>query len=337
MNNNYDRPDGWGNQTQEDPWNTTSQQSSPFPQRTEPYPMQNPAPMPVQAPEKGRSTLQTNDILILIIAVLIVALIAVGIILVVILQKKPDAGTSTPVLESTAPVQQPVNVIPATEPVRIEAQPVTTENRIIAPVDIQTIPPTAAPTIAQTAAKPRISARIEVSQIIGGDGYEFTLVVGGDYAYYEYEVYEYIDYYDDGTEFLGKFRSDQPSVRLTAGSSLTYVMAVVTPYNADNISGETVTCLEYLPQAPPAQQNSGVEQCWQQGEIITYGKKVASFTTDYVVNHGKSAHVRDSLGNGWHIVAVNHYYSYGIHWYELYDADDGDYYGWVDLEYIDFW
>ena len=105
----------------------------------------------------------------------------------------------------------------------------------------------------------------------------------------------------------------------------------------DDVTGEPFTCLEYLPQAPPAQQNVTVDQCWQQGEIITYGKKVASFTSDYVVYHGESAHVRDSLGNGWHIVAVNHCYSYGIHWYELYDADDGDYYGWVDLEYIDFW
>ncbi len=27
----------------------------------------------------------------------------------------------------------------------------------------------------------------------------------------------------------------------------------------------------------------------------------------------------------------------GITWYELYDTDDGDYYGWVDGNYINFY
>ena len=30
-------------------------------------------------------------------------------------------------------------------------------------------------------------------------------------------------------------------------------------------------------------------------------------------------------------------YNYGITWYELWDSDDGDYYGWVDENYIDFY
>ena len=29
--------------------------------------------------------------------------------------------------------------------------------------------------------------------------------------------------------------------------------------------------------------------------------------------------------------------SYGVTWYELWDTDDGDYYGWVDEEFIDFY
>ena len=80
-----------------------------------------------------------------------------------------------------------------------------------------------------------------------------------------------------------------------------------------------------------------VQTCNLSGNINTHGKKVASFTTDYVVNHGKSAYVRESLGNSWHINAVRYCYSYDVHWYELYDADDGDYYGWVDENYIDFY
>ena len=46
--------------------------------------------------------------------------------------------------------------------------------------------------------------------------------------------------------------------------------------------------------------------------------------------------MRKKLGNGWHVNAVRCCYAKKIIWYELYDADDGDYYGWVDSDYIDF-
>lgn len=46
--------------------------------------------------------------------------------------------------------------------------------------------------------------------------------------------------------------------------------------------------------------------------------------------------LRDSLGNGWHIQAVRSCNSMSITWYEIYDADDGDYYGWIDGSFIDF-
>ena len=339
MDNDYKRPDGWENHPESDPWNTTIQQDIPYVQK--PYPMQDPKPHNAHQPPTG-STQRSNVILILLIVMMVLALIAVGILLIVTLQKKQESDPPAPALESAVPVQQTPNVISATEQVRIELQPIPTENRIIETIIIQTpqttaapaITPTNAPTNAPTAAKPRISAKIEVSSIAGGDGYTFTLVVSGDYVCYDYDLYVGVG---DDVESYGKKRSDQPRVRLTAGSSLSYVMAVVTPYNRDGVSGEAVTCLEYLPQYTPQQQNVNVESCWYQGEIITYGKKVASFTTDYVVNNGAAAHVRESLGNRWHIVAVNYCYSRGVHWYELYDADDGDYYGWVDLEYIDFW
>ncbi|MDE5862446.1 MAG: hypothetical protein K2H28_09680 [Ruminococcus sp.] len=47
--------------------------------------------------------------------------------------------------------------------------------------------------------------------------------------------------------------------------------------------------------------------------------------------------VRTSLGNTWHVTAKDVYYRYGLTWFELYDSDDGDYYGWVDSRYIDFY
>ena len=47
--------------------------------------------------------------------------------------------------------------------------------------------------------------------------------------------------------------------------------------------------------------------------------------------------VRSSLGNTWHVTAKNSCTNYGITWYELWNSDDGGYYGWVDSNYIDFY
>lgn len=64
---------------------------------------------------------------------------------------------------------------------------------------------------------------------------------------------------------------------------------------------------------------------------------VSSYTTDYVCNGGEKDMVRQSLGDGWHVTAKYKCESYGVTWYELWDTDDGDYYGWVDEEFIDFY
>ncbi len=79
-----------------------------------------------------------------------------------------------------------------------------------------------------------------------------------------------------------------------------------------------------------------VYDCDLTGCINTQGGTVSGYKTSYVVDGGKRAKVRKSLGNGWHINAVRFCYAKGILWYELYDSDDGDYYGWVDSDYIDF-
>ena len=63
------------------------------------------------------------------------------------------------------------------------------------------------------------------------------------------------------------------------------------------------------------------------GQINCHEGTVAGFITDYVVNSGACGIVRQSLGNTWHVTAKNSCYNYGITWYELWDSDDGDYYG----------
>ena len=70
------------------------------------------------------------------------------------------------------------------------------------------------------------------------------------------------------------------------------------------------------------------------GEISTMGGNIVGYSTSYVCNNGAPETVRTNLGDGWHVMSCNSHNSYGITWYELYDSDDGDYYGWVDGNYI---
>lgn len=67
------------------------------------------------------------------------------------------------------------------------------------------------------------------------------------------------------------------------------------------------------------------------GEI--WGDGVYGYTTGYVC-HGGSKEIQHKVQNGWHVTLKNHHYSYGIDWYECYDTDDGDYYGWIDDAFI---
>ena len=56
----------------------------------------------------------------------------------------------------------------------------------------------------------------------------------------------------------------------------------------------------------------------------------------YVCNGGPMQE-EHAVQNGWHITAKNTYYAYGILWYQCWDTDDGDYYGWIDGNYLSFY
>ncbi|HAJ96907.1 MAG TPA: hypothetical protein DCO72_04145 [Ruminococcus sp.] len=216
-----------------------------------------------------------------------------------------------------------------------------------------TPPPTEAPTIhvempetkKQTTAvvkkRPQITCEIKTQSYANADGYAYYLYTSGDFDYYYIECYEYSSGTPDEPYFLFSLTDSSDELYLTAGSSLDHVTAYVTPYFNDGTKGETVTIKKNQPSYNPQPQNSAsvdVYSCYATGEISfgTYDV-VAGFTTDYVCNGGDPSKVRSSLGNHWHITAYRWCYSRGVTWYELYDSDDGDYYGWVDSNYIYFY
>jgi hypothetical protein len=72
------------------------------------------------------------------------------------------------------------------------------------------------------------------------------------------------------------------------------------------------------------------------GEINSDGQIIEGYTTNYICNGGEKER-QWICEDRWHITAKNIFYSYGITWYECWDTDDGDYYGWIDSKFLKFY
>ncbi len=75
---------------------------------------------------------------------------------------------------------------------------------------------------------------------------------------------------------------------------------------------------------------------YRTGEISSNGKKIEGYTTDYVCNGGAKTE-QWICEDTWHITARRKTSSYGVEWYECWDTDDGDYYGWIDGKFLYFY
>jgi hypothetical protein len=75
---------------------------------------------------------------------------------------------------------------------------------------------------------------------------------------------------------------------------------------------------------------------YQTGEISSNGMQIAGYTTDYICNDGPKSE-QWTCEDTWHITAKRLIYSYEKLWYECWDTDDGDYYGWIDSDYLKFY
>ncbi len=76
-----------------------------------------------------------------------------------------------------------------------------------------------------------------------------------------------------------------------------------------------------------------VYNCNKLGKIQTHGEIVPGFKTSYILENGELIKEREKLGD-WHIRASRYCYTKFTTWYELYDAWDNDYYGWVSEDYL---
>ena len=241
-------------------------------------------------------------------------------------------------------------------------------------------------------------------------GADFYLHVNGDYSYYDYEFYM-TDPYGSNSKLTKTDTTSNSEVYLTSGSGGFGIKVYITPYNSNDIAGETVICtldeniertfepftikiensylgyysgpghdyeinghitdhgtytiidesngwgklksgkgwiyLDDASNESPLSHKTGamlqeqkkveVYSCNSLGTINTCGSTyINGYATSYIVDGGSSSCVRTDLRNGWHVTAVRYCFAYDTTWYELYDSDDGDYYGWVNSFNINF-
>jgi len=184
--------------------------------------------------------------------------------------------------------------------------------------------------------KPYVEAYVETCDFSGHDGFESRLYLDGDFAYVSVESYNEI--YNSRSVNEYDYNETLDGIVVYQGSDMIVPVLYITPYSDSGVAGDVVIC-DVPKEISGTIQTGGMSYPVdnKKGQINCHGGTVAGFTTDYVVNGGAVGKVRNSLGDTWHVTAKNACDNYGVTWYELWDSDDGDYYGWVDENFIDFY
>lgn len=189
---------------------------------------------------------------------------------------------------------------------------------------------------------------------MSGLSFNYRLYLSGDYervsvalikdgtVYFdsakEYSSNETKDYINlgTGTDLLKNYSSDfaGPGQCIYISDLVDHYGYCVIPYDKDGISGDAVK-ISFPDVCDYVYSDLGVST--YKGEIsVSEGSTVYGYTTKYVV-YGEEKTVQKEVKDSWHITAKNCCYNYGNTYYELWDSDDNDYYGWVDSKYIKFY
>lgn len=184
--------------------------------------------------------------------------------------------------------------------------------------------------------KPYVEGYVETYALSGRDGSKIRLYLDGDFSSVSVQIQN--QEYTSEVEFYAKEDfGEYIEMNFNPGVHPPSV-AYVTPYSDLGVAGDVITC-DIPKEISGTIQSGGMSYPVDdmKGQINCHGGTVAGFTTDYVVNGRAVGKVRNSLGDTWHVTAKNKCDNYGVTWYELWDSDDGDYYGWVDSSYINFY
>lgn len=134
------------------------------------------------------------------------------------------------------------------------------------------------------------------------------------------EISEIFDVYDDLADQSFEDEPVQAGIK-SETQSITKQVEVQTQEITDSVS--------------PPKNNNGVTPVSFDGigQVFSRGGTIYGMTTEYVCNNGPYE-TQWPVEDTWHITIKNTVTSHGVTWYECWDTDDGDYYGWIDGTYI---
>lgn len=280
---------------------------------------------PTDASQKSKS----HVLMILIIAVLAVIIVGIGFLAAMLLlnpNQKEDSGDDTEkaVVTTTAITETTVEETTAETTTTTEAA-TTAATAAITPA------PTEAPL---TLAVPDVSA-FQKDAPNGGDGESYTMSWSAvaDAEGYELYIGSCEPDYSSSWSYETK---QQTNTIFSVGASInvSYTCKVrAYAHENGNVIYSDWSATQSVELCPPSDNYSDFAM---RGQVNTHGGSVDGVTTAYV--YGNSGYeVQHHVQNTWHITAKSSYYSNGVLWYECWDTDDGDYYGWIDSNYIDFY
>lgn len=291
---------------------------------------------------EGKSNLdKAIPILITAIAVL---LLVIGILAGMYLMnsKKDNTAENSVVTNETAKTE----IITSTG--ETPAQATDTAAQVIEEIEDTTkattspAPTTEKATTKPAAPKPSITASLEyVSN--SHAGWDIYLKVSGDFSYYDWE--SYVTLPNNSNYDIQKGSSSDTYICICGTFepqvSGTTNVCIITPY-LNGIKGDIIKVEKSIDSIMKnSNENNStkkVTSCTKYGTIYSpSGSKVDGLTRSYLIDGGAATYERHDLTHGWHITAVNQYFDGSTYWYELYDSDDGDYYGWVASYNISFY
>ena len=268
-------------------------------------------------------------VLVTIILIMIIAILGLVFFKLLKGDKSPQTAESsitTTIAETTQTTTEATTTTTETTTKKTTTKKVTTTKETTTP----------APTTVKATAPPATASIKVEPQSINGNGTCLLMTVSGNYSYYTYEIYADCE----GTPHT--LRKSGTSYEKTYvhndGSTVSHFVFNVTPYNSDGIAGAPVSLNYNGELSLPPSNYSFVTSCTKYGTIYSpSGSKVDGLTRSYLIDGGSATYERHDLTHGWHVTAVNQYFDGSTYWYELYDSDDGDYYGWVASYNISFY
>jgi Tfp pilus assembly protein PilX len=279
---------------------------------------------------------QKTIILVLVIVILLLLIAILGVVFFRLLSNSKSQSPAESVIVTT--IADTTQTATTTEAPETTEKATTTKALTTTKETTTKLTTTAAPTTVKVTAAPA-NASISVNpQPIPGNGTSLLLTVSGNYSYFTYEIYA--DFEGQKNTLRKSGTSYDNSYLYNDGSTVSNFVFYVTPYNSDGVAGSKVS-LNYsgplcLLETKAA---SSTVPCTKYGQIYAPGGgPINGYSTSYIVNGGGYSCTRVDLMDQWHVTAVNSFSaSDGTTYYELYDTDDGDYYGWVPSYNISFY